>query len=332
MVEAVMLWNEPNNLSHWDFKLDPDWSKFAEMAMLAAAAIRKVNPELRIVLGGISPIDPKFMQLMAGHGVLDSVDVVAVHGFPLDWNHWSIHDWPRKIDEIREVTDRPIWVSEVGVSSFGAEEVQEFGLKRTAELLLPMIERVHWYSLFDLPASWTATTRHKEAEGSSYYRHYYMGLIKEDGSPKRAMDAFPEGMGICQWFHFLDPRLDTAVNWLRSRKVKHVRTGLSWADSFRPRAQQWFDYQMRALSEFAVTLTLCFTPEHLGETNHHTSPPKCPADFADFAAWAVMRYASAQRETLETNKTDSLTRKLADRRSNLGDPRRNSDAAMRKSA
>jgi len=25
MVEAVMLWNEPNNLSHWDFKIDPDW-------------------------------------------------------------------------------------------------------------------------------------------------------------------------------------------------------------------------------------------------------------------------------------------------------------------
>ena len=23
MVEAVMLWNEPNNLSHWDFKIDP---------------------------------------------------------------------------------------------------------------------------------------------------------------------------------------------------------------------------------------------------------------------------------------------------------------------
>ena len=25
MVEAVMLWNEPNNKSHWDFQLDPDW-------------------------------------------------------------------------------------------------------------------------------------------------------------------------------------------------------------------------------------------------------------------------------------------------------------------
>ena len=26
MIEAVMLWNEPNNRSHWDTQLDPDWS------------------------------------------------------------------------------------------------------------------------------------------------------------------------------------------------------------------------------------------------------------------------------------------------------------------
>jgi len=294
MVEAVMLWNEPNNLSHWDFHLDPQWRKFAEMTIMAASAIRKVNPEIPIVLGGISPIDPKFMQLMRGYGVLDAVDRVAVHGFPLDWNHWSIHDWPQKIQEIRAVTSKPVWVSEAGVSTFGAEEVQAFGIKRTAELLLPMVERVHWYSLFDLPASWTATTRHKEAEGSAYYRHYYMGIIREDGTPKSALDVFPAGLGICQWFHFQDPRLESAVRWLRRLNVKYLRTGLSWADSFRPQAQAWFDDQMRSLEEFAVTLTLCFTPEHLGEAQHHTSPPRFPQDFADFAGWAVARYAGAR--------------------------------------
>jgi len=29
---------------------------------------------------------------------------------------------------------------------------------------------VYWYSLLDLPPEWEATTRHKESEGSSYYR------------------------------------------------------------------------------------------------------------------------------------------------------------------
>jgi beta-xylosidase len=294
MVEAVMLWNEPNNLSHWDFHLDSNWRKFGEMILLAVHAIRKVNPGLKIVLGGISPIDPKFLELMAAYGVLDAVDTVAIHGFPLDWNHWSIHEWPKKIEEVQAVTGKPIWVSEAGVSSFGAEEVQEFGVKRTAELLLPLVERVHWYSLFDLPAAWPATTRHKEAEGSSYYRHYYMGLLREDGTPKLAARSLPEGLGICQWFHFEDPRLDSAIDWLQRFGVKYLRTGVSWADSYRPGAEKWFDRQMKCLQQFTVTMTLCFTPEHLGEAQHHTSPPRNPADFADFAAWAVARYAPAQ--------------------------------------
>ena len=290
MVEAVMLWNEPNNLSHWDFKIDHDWKMFADMAILAAQAVRRVNPELKIVLGGISPIDPNFIQLMKSHGVLDAVDIVAVHGFPLDWNHWSIHAWPEKIEEIRAVTSKPVWVSEAGASSFGAEEVQVFGLQKTAELLLPMVERIHWYSLFDLPATWTATTRHKESEGSAYYRHYYMGLVREDGSAKAAASHFPQGLGICQWFHFEDPRLESGVEWLRRLGVRYLRTGISWADSFRPAAQEWFDRQMQSLQEFDTTLTLCFTPEHLGVQPHYTSPPQRNSDFAEFARWAVERY------------------------------------------
>jgi len=305
MIEAVMLWNEPNNLSHWDFKIDPNWEKFAEMAILAAERIRKVNPGLPIVLGGISPIDPHFIRLMASHGVLRAVDVVALHGFPLDWNHWKVNEWPQKLDEIRAVTGLPIWISEVGASSFGAEEVQLFGLQRMSELLLGRVERIHWYSLFDLPATWTATTRHKEAEGSAYYRHYYMGLIREDDSPKLAAAEFPEGMGICQWFHFEDHRLEAGVEWLRRLRVRYLRTGLSWADSFRPNAEAWFDRQMSALDEFDTTLTLCFTPEHLGIVPHYTSPPREPERFADFAEWMIGRYAPARQEvTSESVRTE----------------------------
>jgi beta-xylosidase len=294
MVEAVMLWNEPNNLSHWDFKLDPDWKMFAGMVIAASQAIRKENPELPIVLGGISPIDPNFIGLLGSYGVLDAVDVISVHGFPLDWNHWQINEWPKKIDEIRAVTRKPIWVSEAGVSSFGAEEVQAFGLQRTAELLLPIVDRVHWYSLLDLPATWSATTRHKEAEGSAYYRHYYMGLLREDGTPKLAAESFPAGMGICQWFHYEDPRLDLAVEWLQRLGIKHLRTGISWADWFRPNAEAWFDRQMQALGPFSTTLTLCFTPEHLGLAPHYTSPPKRVEDFVEFALWSVRKYAAAK--------------------------------------
>ena len=51
----------------------------------------------------------------------------------------------------RSIPGKELWVTEVGVGSFGAEEVQQFGLNRTAELLLGRVPRVFWYSLFDLP-------------------------------------------------------------------------------------------------------------------------------------------------------------------------------------
>lgn len=294
MIEAVMFWNEPNNKSHWDFEIDPGWAKFAEMAKLAADAVRTVAPKLPRALGGMSPIDPQFVLNMKRQGVLESMDIVAAHGFPFDWNHWKVDEWPNKLDEIHAVTDLPLWISEVGVSTFGADEVQVFGLQRTAQLLIGRSPRIHWYSLFDLPKSWPATTRHREAEGSSYYRHFYLGLIREDGSVKPALAKFadytPE-LGICQWFHFEDHRLDSAVRWLRELGVRHLRTGLSWSDSLRPNAERWFDTQMRALEPFDVTLTFCFTPESRGIAPHHTSAPKEPAEYAEFCARMVQRYA-----------------------------------------
>ena len=297
MIEAAKIWNEPNNKSHWDPEIDPEWSLFAEMVVLAGQAIRAVNPTLTRVLGGLSPIDPMFLARMKTAGVLDHVDAVAVHGFPLDWNLWQIHEWPQKLAEIQRVVDLPVWVTEVGVSSFGAEEVQAWGVRRTAELLRGRAPRIHWYSLYDLPMAWGATTRHKEAEGSSYYRHFHMGLLREDGTPKAGLADFADNadtLGLCQWFHFEDHRLDDAVSWLRRLGVRHLRTGLSWADSFRPGAQAWFDRQMDALAEFDVTLTFCFTPEHRGIAPHHTSAPAVAREFAEFCAAMVDRYCPAQ--------------------------------------
>jgi beta-xylosidase len=294
MIEAVMFWNEPNNKSHWDFEIDPDWSKFAAMVKLASQAVRTENAQLPQVLGGISPIDAAFIGNMDAKGVLNCLDVVAVHGFPLDWNHWTIDEWPDKIQEISDVTNLPIWVSEVGASTFGAEEIQEFGLKRSAELLISRVPRIHWYSLYDLPKAWPATTRHREAEGSAYYRHFHMGLLDEDGNPKRALWQFADyapALGICQWFHFEDPRLEKAVEWFQRLGVRYLRTGLSWSDSERPNYEAWFDRMMEALEPFDVTVTFCFTPESKGINPHHTSAPRDFEEYADFCARMVRNYA-----------------------------------------
>ena len=120
-----------------------------------------------------------------------------------------------------------------------------------------------------------------------------MGLLREDGTPKRALrhlaDYTPQ-VGICQWFHFEDHRLDDAVRWMRRLGVRYLRTGLSWADSYRPGWEKWFDRQMSALEEFHVTLTCCFTPVQRGLQPHHTSPPQYVEEFAEFCARMARRY------------------------------------------
>jgi beta-xylosidase len=294
MIEAVTFWNEPNNKSHWDMEVDPEWRLYADMVKIAAQAVKAERPRVLRVLGGISPIDPRFIRRLQGFDAIGDLDAVAVHGFPLDWNPWPIHEWPDRIAEIEAVTDLPVWVTEVGVSSFGAEEVQDFGLRRTAELLRGRVQRIHWYSLYDLPRTWEATTRHREAEGSSYYRHFHMGLLREDGTPKLALRQFadytPE-FGICQWFHFEDHRLDDAVAWLRRLGVRRLRTGLSWADWLRPDAERWFDRMMAALDGFELTATFCFTPESKGIRPHHTSAPRDTQEFAGFCVEMLRRYA-----------------------------------------
>ena len=127
MLEAAMIWNEPNNKSHWDPEIDPEWAVFSETVIEAGKAIRSVNPAVKRVLGGISPIDPHFINRLKARGVLDHVDVVAVHGFPLDWNLWPIQEWPQRIADIEAVApDHEIWATEVGVGSFGAEDVHVF--------------------------------------------------------------------------------------------------------------------------------------------------------------------------------------------------------------
>ena len=84
MIEAAMIWNEPNNWSHWDFELDQEWQEFGSLATLAGKAIRSEAPAVTRVLGGISPIDADFITTMRRYGVLDHVDAVAVQGFRAD--------------------------------------------------------------------------------------------------------------------------------------------------------------------------------------------------------------------------------------------------------
>ncbi len=155
-------WNEPNNRHKWDFTtFDPGWRKFGEMIRLAGAAARRRGR--RTALGGMIPVDPAWLELVASHGALDAVDVVAIDGFPEMW--WSgapnwewyreWHCWAEKTERVREPAGaRPIWITETGLATwdFGRaararNELQAVLLARAAAA---PAERVYSYCLADL--------------------------------------------------------------------------------------------------------------------------------------------------------------------------------------
>jgi beta-xylosidase len=296
VIESVMLWNEPNNLSHWDRALDPDWSLYAEMVCLAGARLAEVAPGLTRVLGGISPIDPRFVESMFRQGVGEAVDVVAVHGFPLDWNRWHLDDWPRRIHTIRDVSGgKPIWATEVGASSIVSPALQAWALDAMLERLTNHADRVYWYALMDLPERWEAVTRHRGGEGTAYYRHFRMGVCDAQGQPKAAAQRLAKwagrGVGACEWVYWQErARFQDMLRILDELGIRRVRTGIGWADWDRPGATEWFDYVMDRLAPYEVMVTLCFTPARSGRVAHHTSPPLNLRDFADFCEAVVRRY------------------------------------------
>ena len=291
MITSIKIWNEPNNLSHWDFLLDPGWPLFGALVRESTTAIREIRPDLPLVLGGLSPIDHRFVDRLRELGALENIDVLAVHGFPFDWNLWPIEEWPERIERLREEFGRPVWITETGVSSFASETVAEWGLRESRRVLAE--EKVFWYTLMDLSPEREATTRHRQAEGSSYWRHFHFGLLRHDGTPKKAVTAFPAEFGLCQWFQFQDERsLEIAVRWFERLGVREVRTGLSWAESHMPGAEAWFDTMMSALEPYDVCATLCFTPPSRGIRPHHTSPPVDIGEFAWFARQMAERYSA----------------------------------------
>ena len=54
------------------------------MIVRAARAIKGLAPQVRLVLGGISPIDPNFIKLLAAHGVLEDLDAPPAGAWALE--------------------------------------------------------------------------------------------------------------------------------------------------------------------------------------------------------------------------------------------------------
>lgn len=187
--EWVELWNEPNNISEWDWRLDPSWKMFARMVGGAAYWARRRG--WKTVLGGMSPIDVNWLGIMFVRGVMPYIDVVGIHGFPDSFDpHWD--GWIEQVRRVRERLDSSghdgeIWITETGYSTWSHQG------RRQIEIFLDALNapapRVYWYSLHDLdPTCETVDGFHcNEAD-------YHFGLKHATGKPKPLFRLIASGV------------------------------------------------------------------------------------------------------------------------------------------
>jgi CDP-paratose 2-epimerase len=178
----VELWNEPNNLLDWDWRLDQDWLLFCEM--VGAAAHWTEHRGWKAVLGGPSPFDPNWLRLMGERGVLATVSAVGFHGFPGTWDSetdtWRGYE--DHLGEMRAILDRynpgaQIWMTEVGYSTWRGDDAEQ--VERFRQALAAPADRLYWYGWQDIP-------RTVAVQEGLYFdpRHYHMGITDAGGRPK----------------------------------------------------------------------------------------------------------------------------------------------------
>lgn len=177
--EWVELWNEPNNINDWDWRLDPEWRMFSDMIVKAAYWMRRRGK--KTVLGGMCPTDPNWIRVVGEAGALENIDAISLHGFPGTWTHGEA-SWARQVEDVRAVLQGPardadIWITEGGYSTWRHDERGQ--LEVLLDLLDAPVERAYWYAWQDLDPDLSSQEGFHVDE-----RHYHFGLNRADGSPK----------------------------------------------------------------------------------------------------------------------------------------------------
>lgn len=175
----VELWNEPNNTSEYDFRLDPNWSIFKKMINWAVKEVKAFDK--KALLGGMSPIDPNWLNFMYEMGVMEGIDAVGIHGFPDTFDsNWM--GWQHNVQSISDVIKdhrgkQQIWITETGFSTWQHDERKQ--LAQFIEAINAPVDRMYWYSLNDLSSAYATVDGFHHDD-----REYFFGMVEQNGKEK----------------------------------------------------------------------------------------------------------------------------------------------------
>ncbi len=196
------IWNEPDIEIYWRTH---NLKQFAKFTKIGARAVKKADPEAKVVLAGIA-YDPAWIEsLFRDYGVAEYVDVVNCHNYYETWHKNPVEEIVPYVNEVYRVVNEygegePIWMAEVGYSTFrqgslvSSEYSNYYNYEHTPEYqAVDLVKRIAlvrstgeidalaWYEIKDLPQS-------DEVIGD-IYNNKHLGIAYADHSPKPANQA-----------------------------------------------------------------------------------------------------------------------------------------------
>jgi Cellulase (glycosyl hydrolase family 5) len=152
---GIEIWNEPNERMFW--LPGPQPKRYAELLGEAYAAVKEVDPSMPVLGGSVSNrqgdeeagmTQVEFLERLYDAGGGDAMDGISVHPYP--WS-LSLDLLELSLAQVREIRDshgdtgKPLWVTEVGLSTTGWDprfvftpEQQAWGLAKIYESLAAM--------------------------------------------------------------------------------------------------------------------------------------------------------------------------------------------------
>jgi hypothetical protein len=188
-VYAYEVWNEPNAQNFWP---TPDPVAYAGLLTKTATVIKAVDPAVPVITGGTAGLDINYLIKMAPKAAVVNLDAVSVHpySYPLGADPEELASGYQRVKTTVKSygLNKPVWVSEWGISSFGEFSSSTYGngmapaaRARQGALVLRMVLSqialnvpvISIYSLMD-----------SAANGSD--REANFGLLTSGGSEKPA--------------------------------------------------------------------------------------------------------------------------------------------------
>jgi hypothetical protein len=202
LLGGIEVWNEPNAGKYWGGQPEPDL--YAEMFKTVQEKIERVDPDMPVLFGSLSPhaeSDPSTVAaaefLAQGYdlGAVQRSDGISTHPYPgTGPGEDPVQPFSKRLGDLWEVmllerdTERPLWITEVGVSTFGARAVSP---EEQAQALVQIYDAVR-----RIPQVKTLIFhRFRDAQGDNEFEPGY-GSVDKDGRAKPAYCAIGATRGV----------------------------------------------------------------------------------------------------------------------------------------